>query len=159
VLDLLIPGVGMGGGGGLPPPVPMCLSADLAVSARLDGDLTVSARLTGELSICPGGINMNTIAVDSDNVITVSQLYDSISQTFQNSAQVTALLMDRTGTNVLYGPLTLNYLAGSNGTYQGTLPNADTGLMPGTTYVIQVTAIASSFQLVLQDRYVADFVS
>lgn len=63
------------------------------------------------------------LSINSDNLITLVGLTNGADSTFINSATVSATLKDSFGVNVTgqAWPLTLDYVASSNGNYQGTL--------------------------------------
>ena len=88
---------------------------------------------------------MADIYLSNDNLLSVSSLRNSSSGSFMNNATVTATLKDTGGTNVSGQtfPVTLSYIADSDGNYQMTLDNA-LSMVEDTTYVATITATSSS---------------
>lgn len=69
---------------------------------------------------------MDVVYVLNDNLIEVDKLQDASDDLYINDATVTVTLKDSDGTNVTgqSWPLTLDYVADSDGKYQGTLESA-----------------------------------
>lgn len=86
---------------------------------------------------------MLTLYVGEDNLIEWNSMQDSADDTYVNDATVTANVKDTSG-NVITngGPLTLSFVAGSNGKYQGVLPN-NAALVRGTQYYLEVDAAST----------------
>ena len=84
------------------------------------------------------------IYVANDNYIEVDALANGATDAFENSATVTATLKTSGGAEVAgqSWPLTLNYVADSDGTYRGILDDA-LSIVAGTTYVVHIEATAS----------------
>ena len=88
---------------------------------------------------------VHIILVDNDNVIQVTGLKNLVDDTYQNSATVTVTLKDSDGVDVVgeTWPLTLTYVASSNGNYGANL--ADTlSLVDGCKYTGTVIADAGA---------------
>ncbi len=83
-----------------------------------------------------------TAYLDSDNVITVSGLQNTIDDTYENTATVQVTLQDANGNEVAGDtwPLTMNYVSASNGIYRATL--LDTLSVVEGNYVAVITANA-----------------
>lgn len=88
---------------------------------------------------------MPSIYMQSDNVITVSEVKNALTDAYINNATVTCTLKDSAGVNVLgqTWPLTLSYVSASNGVYKGTLEDGLT-LVRGRYYVAHVDIDAGS---------------
>lgn len=82
--------------------------------------------------------------IGNDNVITLSGLQDSIDDSYKNAASVTVTLVDSEGTEVAgeTWPLSMAYVAASNGEYRATL--ADTLTLEAGEYIAQVSADAGA---------------
>ena len=81
--------------------------------------------------------------VDNDMLVEVKGLQDSSDDTFLNAATVTAVLLDETGTQVTGGspqPISLGYVGGSNGIYQGIFDSV-VALTNGDCGTIEITAV------------------
>lgn len=61
--------------------------------------------------------------IENDNVLELVGLQDSVTDAYVNSASVSVTLIDQAGTTVSgeTWPLSLSYVAASNGTYRATL--------------------------------------
>lgn len=81
-----------------------------------------------------------TAYLNSDNVLTLSGLIDSITSSYQNTATVEVTLTDINGNEVTgeTWPLTMNYVSASNGVYRATL--VDTLSVSAGEYTATVTA-------------------
>jgi len=68
-------------------------------------------------------MSVESLYIDSDNLVTLDALYDNAAAAYVNDATVTVTLTDRAGNEVSgeTWPVTLNYVAGSDGKYRGTL--------------------------------------
>ena len=88
---------------------------------------------------------MADIYLSNDNLLSVANLRNSSSGSFMNDATVTATLKDTGGTNVSGQtfPVTLSYIAESDGNYQTTLENTLV-MTEDTTYITTITATSSS---------------
>ena len=89
---------------------------------------------------------VRTLWVDSDNLWTVDELKNVITDAFINTATVTLNLFEADGVTLVTGaafPLTVVYVTGSDGKYQATLPN-ELDLVAKTRYVAQTIADAGS---------------
>lgn len=83
--------------------------------------------------------------VNNDMVVEVEGLAN-YSGDFVNSAVVTATLLDKGSREPVAGatwPITLEYAEDSNGVYRGVLDDA-CELVPGTPYILAITAQASN---------------
>jgi len=80
------------------------------------------------------------VYVLSDNLITVSGLINNISGLYINDAVITATVTDRSGVEVpgFAWPLTLTYIASSDGVYRGTVPY-DVEFVNRQAYIIKLT--------------------
>lgn len=92
--------------------------------------------------------NHSALYVGNTSIIEVDGLADQ-DGAYQNDATVTlqSLVDKRTGVAVsgVTVPLTLSYVASSNGKYQGTIPY-DAAITAGRTYLATVQAISASGQ-------------
>lgn len=90
------------------------------------------------------------ISILSDNLITLSGLFDTISNVYVNTATVHATLY--TGSSSIT-TLSLNYVPGSNGNYQGILPFAITeNLTENSVYSVAVSADWAGNQLYVRQK-------
>ena len=87
---------------------------------------------------------MNTVYIDNDNVITLDQAFDVITALYLNSATVTVTLLDGDDVAVTGQtfPLTMDYVAASDGKYRAVLEDAlELSASPGRyTAVINLDA-------------------
>lgn len=86
-----------------------------------------------------------TAYVNSDNVLTLTGLYDNINAAYENAATVYVTLTDSNGTQVTgeTWPLLMNYVSASNGNYRATLTDS-LSVVSGKTYTATVTADAGT---------------
>ena len=77
----------------------------------------------------------------NDNLLEVDLLKNVDTAAYINNATVTATLKDASGNNVVgeTWPLTMSYVAASNGKYRAKLKDTLT-LIPGRGYVAEITA-------------------
>jgi len=87
---------------------------------------------------------MITVFISTDNVIEWKGLQRVTDDKWVKNATVTFTLKDTDG-NAITGAdgVSMPYLAGSDGTYQGTLPST-VSLTEGASYYLEVTATSSS---------------
>jgi len=92
--------------------------------------------------------NHSALYVGNTSIIEVDGLADQ-DGTYQNDATVTlqSLVDKRTGVAVsgVTVPLTLSYVASSNGKYRGTIPH-DADVTAGRVYIATILAISSAGQ-------------
>jgi hypothetical protein len=100
----------------------------------LDAVVQTVPALQGVVEV-EGGVQ---VLVASDNLVRLIGLWDETKNQYENGATAEFTLVDETGFSVA-GPITLGYVTGSNGQYQGTLP-ASTALEVNTGYRLQVVA-------------------
>ena len=83
--------------------------------------------------------------IDNDNLLSVTGLKNASSGSYMNDATVTATLVDSTGTTVTGQtfPVTLSYVADTDGNYQATLEDA-LSLNEGSVYTATISATTSS---------------
>ncbi|MGH8626450.1 MAG: hypothetical protein ACREYC_14670 [Gammaproteobacteria bacterium] len=83
---------------------------------------------------------VDVIYLANDNLLELQGLTNAASGAYVNDATVTATVVDKNGANVAGGswPLTLAYVAASNGKYRGTLQETLT-LTEGQDYTAKVT--------------------
>jgi hypothetical protein len=105
--------------------------------------------LDATLSLCAGGGRSNVLQINTDNTVQWDGFIEADSGLYQNAATVTGVLYDRTGTAVPGSAFTLPYVAGSNGSYRGLIPNAVAkNLKRYATYELSVIGvIAGGYQL------------
>ena len=83
--------------------------------------------------------------IDNDNLLSVTGLKNASSGSYMNDATVTATLADLDG-NAVSGqtfPVTLSYVADTDGNYQATLEDA-LSLTEGSVYKATISATTSS---------------
>ncbi len=87
------------------------------------------------------------IYVNNDNAVTVNGLKDLTTDTFINDAVVNATLQDCDGNNIAGGswPVTLSYIAASDGEYRGVIQDT-VNIVADTMYQILITAVGNGFQ-------------
>lgn len=97
------------------------------------------------------------LAISSDNIVTVSGLFDVVTSSFLNDATVAGAILNSAGSTV--ATFSLSYISGTNGNYRGTITAAVSAtLTAGTTYTLQVTATSTSgVVLVDRDSHVANY--
>lgn len=84
-----------------------------------------------------------TLALESDNIITWDGLKNPITKEFVNDATVVATLYTAANSAVTGATgISLAYVSGSNGRYQGVIED-DVELTDGAEYYIKYTATAS----------------
>ena len=86
-----------------------------------------------------------TVNPDNTSVVEVNGLKDSITGSFENAATVTVEdILDKDNVSVtgITFPVTLIYVASSNGIYRGNLP-ATAGFISGQLYNLTIKAVAS----------------
>lgn len=90
---------------------------------------------------------MDVLLVGNDQTLLVQSVYNEITAAYINDATVTATLKKKDTTTVSgqSWPLTLDYVAASNGNYRGNLSNL-LELRPHTVYVIEITIVSGSFK-------------
>lgn len=103
---------------------------------------------------------MNILLVGNDQVIELLGARDAVTGDYLNSKTVTCTVKDSDGVNVSgeTWPITLSYIAASNGDYRGTLEDG-LALEDGNTYIVEVHIDAGSdligfwrFEVVAQYR-------
>jgi hypothetical protein len=87
---------------------------------------------------------MANIYLSNDNLLSVEGLKNSSSGSFMNDATVTATLKDSSGTSVSGQtfPVTLSYIAASDGNYQTTLENT-LSMVEDSIYTATIAATSS----------------
>lgn len=83
-----------------------------------------------------------TLYLGNDNVLTLVGLQNDISAAYLNAATVTVTLVDSDGTEISgeTWPLTMTYVATSDGNYRATLPDTLTGLTAADALTAKVSA-------------------
>lgn len=86
-----------------------------------------------------------SLLIGNDQTLEVTGVQDEISGAYQNSKTVTATVKNIIGVEVSgqSWPLTLSYVADSNGDYRGTLEDGLV-LVNGKNYIIEITVDAGS---------------
>lgn len=85
---------------------------------------------------------------DNDMLIEIDELRDSADNSYLNAATVTTTLKDSDGVAVTGGagwPVSMNYVAASNGKYQGVVDN-DLALDDGDTGTVEITAVEGTLE-------------
>lgn len=116
------------------------------VDSAVAFDLLIRPRLSMRLEV-NGMIRNKKLYVDSDNLIVADGLKDLAQNVFINDGTVTGLLIDSAGATVASSTFTLNYKAGSDGKYQGTLLKT-VALVEGDSYSIQITAVKGDLRTI-----------
>ena len=80
---------------------------------------------------------MEKLYVSSDNLLQITGLKNRLTDAYLNSATITANVNDLTGT-LVEGPVTLSYVAASNGNYAGTVPD-HAALQVGSRYDVIIS--------------------
>lgn len=94
------------------------------------------------------------IPPDSDNRLILDDLQNKRTKSWINDATVTGALYDSAGALVSGSSITLDYIAGSNGRYEGTLPYT-ISLTEGALYTAKATAISSVGRRVFVEKFLA----
>lgn len=125
-----------------------------SIAATVTLELSVTADVYNEAS---SGVSNTRLFVISDNVVTVNSVRNTVSGDYINNATVTLSLADAAGSAVSgqSWPLTLDYVASSNGKYQGVIDSA-ASLLVGKRYKATITINAGGGLVVT--RYV-DFIA
>jgi hypothetical protein len=83
---------------------------------------------------------LEVLAIGSDNLVRLDVLTNASTGAYINSAAVSFVLLDGNG-NTLMASTTMNYVAASNGRYEGTIPASVTNTLTlNALYTIQITA-------------------
>jgi hypothetical protein len=94
------------------------------------------------------------LLIGNDHTVTVTGLHDAITGDYINTATVTVTITDKRG-NVVTGqsmPLTLAYIADSNGNYQG---NLEDGLnLTEDRYLVEVQAVGDGDLVALWHQWI-----
>ena len=87
----------------------------------------------------------DTIYINSDNTLIIDDVKHAIDGSYINTATVVCTLKDASGSNVSgqSWPLTLDYVAASNGKYSGTLEDG-LSLTEGENYTAEITITLGS---------------
>lgn len=90
-------------------------------------------------------MSIQTLRIDSDNLLTVDGLYDNVAAEYANSATVQVTLLDPSGAEVsgVTWPLALTYVPSSSGRYRVVLPDA-LQLQNFQSYTAVITADAGA---------------
>jgi hypothetical protein len=99
---------------------------------------------------------MKTLYIDNDTTVTLKNLKNSALDTYINDGTVTMTLKDSSGTTVsgMTFPLTMSYVASSNGDYLTTLQGA-LSLSEDTQYAGEITVVSGS----LDAKWTIDFIA
>lgn len=83
-----------------------------------------------------------TLYISNDNVLTLVGLQNSVSAAYLNAATVTVTLVDSEGTDIAgeTWPVSMAYVASSDGNYRATLVDTLTGLTDADVVTAKVTA-------------------
>jgi len=92
-------------------------------------------------------MSLEILAIGSDNLVRLDALTSASSGGYLNNATVSFTLTDSNG-NVVAGlsNVSMPYVAGSNGRYEGNIPNT-ANLVLNALYTLAVTATASGYKL------------
>ena len=92
-------------------------------------------------------MSLEVISIGSDNLVRLDQLTNASTGAYINNATVTFTLKDSSG-NIILSAQPMNYVAASNGRYEGTIPNANTSTMSvNSTWTVEITAQSGSLVL------------
>ena len=94
--------------------------------------------------------------IGSDNVIQLADFYDAVAGSYLNSATVTATMTDLSGNEVtgVTWPMTLSYVAASNGKYLVTVDKAAV-VTENATYFVTITAAEGGIDKQFRRRVIA----
>lgn len=90
---------------------------------------------------------MLPIYIDTTTLVTWDKMRDEQTEEYENSATVSAVLLDEDEVQVSGSAITLSYVASSNGRYQGNFP-AGLSLTLGAMYLAKLTAVSGSVECV-----------
>lgn len=101
---------------------------------------------------------MDVLLIGNDQTLLVQSVTDEITGSYINDATVTASLrqMNTTAVPGQSWPLTLDYVAASNGNYRGNLEN-DLEIREGLKYIVEITIVSGSFQAFFRFERRADY--
>lgn len=90
---------------------------------------------------------MDVLLIQNDQTIRVNGLQDEVTESYLNAATVTVTLKAKDGTEVAgeTWPLTLSYVAASDGNYIGNLSD-ELELTAGRTYFVEITAVSGEWK-------------
>ena len=96
--------------------------------------------------------------ISNDTQIDVTGLQNASDSSYLNSATVTATLKDSAGSEVsgVSWPLTLSYVASSDGNYSGTIDKA-ISVSDGVSYFLEITAAEGGLDAFWRIRLVAQY--
>lgn len=98
------------------------------------------------------------IAFGSDNLVSLTGLFDIVSNAYVNNATVQGVLTDSAGATVT--TITLTYVASSNGNYQGLLPASVTAALEiGPMYQMTITATSGSTVFIDRQGHQVDYIN
>jgi hypothetical protein len=90
---------------------------------------------------------LEVLAIGSDNLVRLDVLQNASSATYINGAAVSFVVLDSGGA-IVQGTTVMNYVAASNGRYEGTIPASITRTLTlNALYTIQITATYSGATL------------
>jgi hypothetical protein len=98
---------------------------------------------------------LEVLAINSDNLVRLDGLTSASTGAYVNNATVTFSLVDASGSNLIANS-TMNFVASSNGRYEGTIPYT-TVLTLNAFYTLQITAIGGGFRVYRQIQCVAKY--
>ena len=87
-----------------------------------------------------------TLYIDNDNVLTLVGLQNSVDSSYLNAATVDVTLVDSDDTELAgeSWPVTMSYVAASNGDYRATLADTITGLSDADAVTAKINADAGA---------------
>lgn len=96
------------------------------------------------------------IYIENDNLLQLNGLKNEATGAYVNDAVVTGRLKDETGADVSgqSWPVTLQYVAASNGNYRVTLEET-LSLVVGKKYVAEVTAVGNGLNAKFKTQFIA----
>jgi len=102
-------------------------------------------------------LNSKILYLNNSHVLQLLGLKNGLDNAFSSSAVVTATLKDSKGNNVpgQTWPLTLNYVADSDGSYNAVL-NAGLGLVKNKQYHLKITAVDNGLTATWDDYIKAE---
>lgn len=86
-----------------------------------------------------------SIYIGVDHLVELFGLYDKKSETFQNAADVTAQVFESDKSTSIGNAVTLGYISGTDGNYNGSIPATVTDtLVENTVYFVKIVINSAS---------------
>lgn len=96
--------------------------------------------------------------ISSDNTVQLDEFYDPLGAAYLNAATVTVTVKDISGDSVtgISWPITMDYVAASNGKYRGTVDKA-ISVVDGATYFAEITAAEGTIDKFFRIQLLAQY--